>query len=686
VLSDLWLTAPLATLCAIVCFKAGDGLGLDRLFWNDRPFTRALSGVALAGALLNYLFVAFLLQSRPHWPAARSPDFITFILKCIVVLCFTFALILVFVWGARRMKDERSTTSGAIQGPGDKAERIDPIKNYQLPLYFSLTLLASLGIIKFLFPLLGWRIEDNATPGSPSQCLALCLVIVYLAYWIISVWFLNKTSLPSVAVCSLAGVIMFAGGLKEYYQVPLLVVVAAFASLGFIIAKTWGPYTFRLSSLSYQRSQLRDLKDAGLIAAMPKCRALTGHSFPDRRFLTATGKRPLVIVCCSGGGIRAAIWTLRTLRQLESLTDCTTGKLLLPDFSDRLRLIFGASGGMLGATRYVTWRQAILSVFGPHPDPILQIERDGLSRLASYYIFHDIPKALLPFIWGRHRGDIIEDNWRDNFDWTCHRTFVDLRISELQGDVPSLIFSPMMIEDGRRLVFSNLELGWLGQCFGRELKDRRPDQLYSQSAVEFRQLFGSSIIDSFPLLSAVRLNASFPFVMPASSIPVAPRRRVVDAGYYDNYGVGLAADWLNATIDHPDRRNWLFENASGVLVVQIRDGILAQTIPLTQMKMSESDPWMQSVEPLLGPVEGILGFRSAVQLFDNDTRLSRVLDKINREFVDPHFATSVSFELGAKASLTWAMSDSEKLAIANASDSKGFHKRVRRIAQWWATR
>ena len=39
------------------------------------------------------------------------------------------------------------------------------------------------------------------------------------------------------------------------------------------------------------------------------------------------------------------------------------------------------------------------------------------------------------------------------------------------------------------------------------------------------------------------MNASFPYISPAVSLPVDPPRRVVDAAYYDNYGVNLAAAW-----------------------------------------------------------------------------------------------------------------------------------------------
>ncbi len=41
----------------------------------------------------------------------------------------------------------------------------------------------------------------------------------------------------------------------------------------------------------------------------------------------------------------------------------------------------------------------------------------------------------------------------------------------------------------------------------------------------------------------------------------------MDAGYYDNYGVDVAAAWILMN------REWLAEHCSGVLLVQIRDSV-----------------------------------------------------------------------------------------------------------------
>src|SRR5947207_10855785 len=134
----------------------------------------------------------------------------------------------------------------------------------------------------------------------------------------------------------------------------------------------------------------------------------------------------------------------------------------------------------------------------------------------------------------------------------------------------------MMVEDARRLLVSNLDLldlTWTSGNVGvagfkpcREVAGvpAGPDRpLLSISAVELFRLFPDAR-DRFQVGTAARMNASFPLISPAVSLPTAPPRRVVDAGYYDNFGVNLAAMWLirNEAV--------IREHTSGVAVIEIR--------------------------------------------------------------------------------------------------------------------
>ena len=68
---------------------------------------------------------------------------------------------------------------------------------------------------------------------------------------------------------------------------------------------------------------------------------------------------------------------------------------------------------------------------------------------------------------------------------------------------------------------------------------------------------------SFALKTAARMSASFPYILPAVSLPTDPPARIVDAGYYDNFGVNLAAAWAYAN------RKWIIANTSGLALIQI---------------------------------------------------------------------------------------------------------------------
>ena len=89
-------------------------------------------------------------------------------------------------------------------------------------------------------------------------------------------------------------------------------------------------------------------------------------------------------------------------------------------------------------------------------------------------------------------------------------------------------------------------------------------ELASVPAVEFFRLFGEQSRDKLTLANAVRMSATFPYITSSVCLPTDPPRHVVDAGYYDNYGVNLAAAWIAS------HRSWITTHTNGVLVIQTR--------------------------------------------------------------------------------------------------------------------
>jgi hypothetical protein len=84
-------------------------------------------------------------------------------------------------------------------------------------------------------------------------------------------------------------------------------------------------------------------------------------------------------------------------------------------------------------------------------------------------------------------------------------------------------------------------------------------------AVDFGALFTRQEPQNLRLLTALRMNATFPYVLPNVWLPTSPVIDVMDAGFRDNFGELNAIRFLNAF------REWLQENTSGVVLLQIRD-------------------------------------------------------------------------------------------------------------------
>jgi hypothetical protein len=384
----------------------------------------------------------------------------------------------------------------------------------------------------------------------------------------------------------------------------------------------------------------------------------------DVNAASASSRRPLVIICSSGGGIRAATWTAALLGQLDAT---------LADFPYRVRLMSGASGGMLGCAYYATtvvppgdpspthhaWSRDAATASQRQPLTGQMMARnlaaDSLSATVSHMIFQDIPFTLLPFQrrLGEDRGAAMEHEWGRNLGEPFKSaTFPLLYAGEKAGWRPSLVFAPMIVEDGRRLIISNLDLDILDVTGGHRLAGTPTTDhaAFSQSSYQFARLFPRAW-EQFRVSTAARMSASFPYVSPAGVLPIESRRRVVDAGYYDNYGVTVAASWLHdALVSH---RDWLDCHVSGIVLIQIRDSVNKLDGPQYHFPNDPASTMAtRGFEWITTPPEGFLAARDSVSLFRNDAALERLSQLFeDRGLTGDYFTTALFDYCGG--TLTW---------------------------------
>jgi len=156
------------------------------------------------------------------------------------------------------------------------------------------------------------------------------------------------------------------------------------------------------------------------------------------------------------------------------------------------------------------------------------------------------------------------------------------------------------------------------------------------------------------------MNATFPYASPAVSLPTAPPRRVVDAGYYDNYGVDLAAVWAY------DNQEFIRNETSGVALIQIRAYPSELDTQRGLEPQGDGTPnvanqvigWLKtSVQGLTSPLEGGLNARAWSMRFHN-AAMVRILDDTFNNGESRLFETFV-FENFADFAMNWFISDQD---------------------------
>ncbi|MEO5684088.1 MAG: patatin-like phospholipase family protein [Chitinophagaceae bacterium] len=274
------------------------------------------------------------------------------------------------------------------------------------------------------------------------------------------------------------------------------------------------------------------------------------------------GEKPyLFIVSVSGGGTRSATFTLSILQRLDSLCG---GKLM-----DKTFLITGASGGMLGAAYYrelARERSEGKNLYLYSNKYVEDISKDLLNPTFSSFVARDMAAPAQKFKIGdyyyiKDRGYAFEEKLRENTRDLLNRQLKDIAKDEHSAKTPLMMFNAVITRDGRKMVISTQPVSFLMMPHYDSTRGLRPDP----DEVDFSALFARQNPMNMRLLTALRMNATFPYVLPNVWLPSKPVIDVMDAGLRDNYGPETAMRFTDVFKD------WLKENTAGVVMLQIRD-------------------------------------------------------------------------------------------------------------------
>jgi len=156
------------------------------------------------------------------------------------------------------------------------------------------------------------------------------------------------------------------------------------------------------------------------------------------------------------------------------------------------------------------------------------------------------------------RGYAFEQQLNANTNYILDKPLDSYVTPEYLSQIPQMIFTPTIINDGRRMVISAQPMAFLNHT---DFKDKT----IGPENIEFIKLFENNDAVRVKFTSVLRMNSTFPYVLPMVSLPTTPEILVMDAGIRDNYGSKTTIRFINGI------EEWLAANTSGVVVIEIRD-------------------------------------------------------------------------------------------------------------------
>jgi hypothetical protein len=276
-----------------------------------------------------------------------------------------------------------------------------------------------------------------------------------------------------------------------------------------------------------------------------------------------TDAKPLMfVITTSGGGNRSATFTMNVLQHLDSLTHGT--------LMDKTVLITGASGGMLGASYFRELsraRSAGKPINVQDKMYMNDISNDLLNPLFTSFVARDLAAPAQRFKVGKYeyikdRGYAFEQKLNANTRGMLNKQLKDWYDDERNARIPLMLFNSVVTRDGRKMIISTQPMSFLMRP---AYDSSHMADAVDPDAVDYQALFVKQDPLNLRMLTALRMNATFPYVLPNVWLPSDPVIDVMDAGIRDNYGQETALRFIQVF------QQWIRENTSGVVLITIRD-------------------------------------------------------------------------------------------------------------------
>lgn len=406
----------------------------------------------------------------------------------------------------------------------------------------------------------------------------------------------------------------------------------------------------------YNEKHLRSLADSTNVAE-DKRRSLYMLNNWLAQNQVIQDKPKMIILNTSGGGLRSTLWTFTVLQHLDSLTQGT--------LFDQTHFISGSSGGMMGAAYFrelYRRREKGVDINISSPEYRQRLSNDLLNPIALSIATTDVFLRYQTiedgdYTYSKDRAYAFEQGFNDNtLNYLEDLRLSDYTYDEFNGTIPMMVFTPTIINDGRRLVIASQPVSYLS--------DYRPGTHFvadhSIENVEFTKLFTEQDAWNLKFTSAIRMSATFPYVLPMVSMPSDPRIEIMDAGLRDNYGLKITLQYLYTF------REWIEEHTSGVVIIQIRDN----------EKFTETEEGVGSLfYRVFRPLGSLYGNFTRTQDYDSDQLLLYFSNCFNTEIsVIPLILDRTKRNISLSWHLTALEKEQIEASIQSPLNERSFNK------------
>ena len=374
-------------------------------------------------------------------------------------------------------------------------------------------------------------------------------------------------------------------------------------------------------------------------------------------------KPKMVLFCVSGGGLKASLFTMKVLQEVNRATDRR--------FDRQTVLMSGASGGMVGSAYY---RELLLrSRTGQPIDPadsihLKRIGSDLLNSISFALVANDL---FLPWVkfrvndrsYTKDRGYMFERQLNENLAHVFDgKTIGAYRDAERRADIPLLFVTPSILNDGRRMLISPQGVSYM---MAAPVSETRNDAV-EIDAVDFGRLFAEQDADALLFTSALRFNATYPYILPTVTMPSEPQIELVDAGFRDNFGLKSATRFVHVFDD------WIREHTSGVVLVQVR-------AYERNLKITDSGG-QGDLDRLFDPL-GIAGQVITLQDYEHDTSIGFLYNLLGEDFFEIVRFTYRPEQKGEEAPISFHLTEREKRDILRSMESPQNRTGLQRLRQ-----